>query len=101
MTTTLREEFEALMPEPFEYLYEFTSPFGGVERRTSPNQRNGTGPTRSVPVYTAVQVREAMKAVAERCAVLCEDQAAFHQEMHNTQAEQAADACAAAIRGGV
>ena len=64
---TLREEFEALMPKvPFDYLYEFTSPFGGVERRNSPNQRNGRGPNRSVPVYTADQVREAMKAVAER-----------------------------------
>lgn len=38
-------------------------------------------------------------AATERAAKVCEDQADFHQEMHNTQAEQAADACAVAIRG--
>jgi hypothetical protein len=92
--TTLREEFEALMPEPFEYLYEFASPFGGVDRRTSPNQRNGSGPTRSVPVHTADQVREAMKAVAERCAVLVEE---FDTANEITACWQ--EEIAAAIRG--
>lgn len=51
--------------------------------------------------WAAKAFRAGTSATAEHCAVLCDEQAEFHQEMHNTQAEQAADACAAAIRGGV
>lgn len=56
MTTNTHPELPP-MPEPFEHLYEFASPFGGVERRTSPNQRNGSGPKQAVPVFTADQMR--------------------------------------------
>jgi hypothetical protein len=42
---------------------------------------------------------DAVVWATERAATVCEGQADFHQEMHNTQAEQAADACATAIRG--
>lgn len=41
---------------------------------------------------------EAYQAATERAAKLCDEQADFHQLTRNTQAEQAAEGCAAAIR---
>jgi len=66
--TPFPPELEALMPPPFDLLYEFSSPFGGVVRRTSSNQYNGSAPTKSVPVFTADQVRQAMLDATERAA---------------------------------
>lgn len=75
--STMRDEFEALLPEPAEYAC-----IGGVAQN----------------IYTAEQMRAMFDAATERAAKQCDEQAEFHQDMHNTQAEQAADACAAAIR---
>jgi hypothetical protein len=44
-------------------------------------------------------MQDAWRAATERAAKLCDEQADFHQLTHNTQAEQAAEGCAASIRG--
>lgn len=76
------EAFKALMPEPV----------GAFRDKGSFTMKED--------FYTADQMRQMFDAATERAAKLAEDQAEFHQEMHNSQAEQAADACAAAIRAG-
>lgn len=67
--TTLREEFEALMPEP-----AFRLRWHSVRAAYSVSKPD-IGDTN---VYTADQVCEAMKAVAERCAVLDEEPRTGH-----------------------
>ncbi|MGJ7613925.1 MULTISPECIES: hypothetical protein [unclassified Variovorax] len=79
--TTLREEFEALAKSK------------GLEvELKKPDGRYWSSHTHFAWGF--------YQAAAERCAVLCDAIAASEQAMHNTQAEQAADACAAACRGG-
>lgn len=65
--TTLREEFEALMPEPAGY-----SPFPGEFYPSEQLDAEVKADPFVTRLYTADQVRKAMKAVAERCAVICE-----------------------------
>lgn len=85
MTTTLREEFEALMPEPVVRCGEYAGPAGEGAYED---------------YYTADQVREAMKAVAERCAVLCDEHATTLTNA-GIRGRETAEECAAAIRGGM
>lgn len=49
--------------------------------------------------YEKTFAYRAYEAATERAATVCEEEAASHQAMHNTQAEQGADGCATAIRG--
>lgn len=58
------------LPEPFDYCYEWDGPFG--TRKFSVSSYNGRGPDRSVPLYTADQLRAAVLAERERCAKVCE-----------------------------
>lgn len=66
MTTT--EAFAALMPQPFDHLYEFASPFGGTTLRESASEYNGNRPKRSIALYTAEQMRAMFDAATERAA---------------------------------
>ena len=54
------------LPEPFDYCYEWDGPFG--TRKFSVSSYNGRGPDRSVPLYTADQLRAAVLAERGRCA---------------------------------
>lgn len=68
----LREEFEALMPEPAAYC-EASNP---VNARAFSWPGLGRSPEHTAPLYTADQVRAAMQSVAkkerEECAKLCD-----------------------------
>jgi len=66
--TPITEAFDALMPFPFDYLYEFASPFGGTTLRESASEYNGNRPKRSIAIYTADQLHEAIRAATERAA---------------------------------
>lgn len=68
--STLREDFEALMPEPWQCFQH--NPGWNNWENVIPGARGEPG---VVVAYTADQVREAMKAVAERCAELNKGQA--------------------------
>jgi hypothetical protein len=92
--STIREDFEALMPKPDIRV----DAFGDI---TATDRRFFV----VGDFYTAEQVREAMKAVAERCAVLCDglgEDAYSCADMDRTgnvlSMAESADACAAAIR---
>lgn len=65
------------MPEPFDYCYEWDGPYG--TRKFSIAAHNGRKCDRSVPIYTADQLRAyAAQAVAqerERCARICDSAA--------------------------
>jgi hypothetical protein len=95
--STLQAEFEALMPRPFDHLYEFASPFGGTTLRESASEYNGNRPKRSIALFTADQVRQAMLDATERAAKKCDQHAA---DAPNIGEHYAATECAAAIRGG-
>lgn len=66
------------LPESFDYCYEWDGPYGSRKFSCAPH--NGRGPDRSVPIYTADQLRsyalaEVARAVAaerEACAKVCE-----------------------------
>ena len=84
------------LPEPFDYCYEWDGPFG--TRKFSVSSYNGRGPDRSVPLYTADQLRAAVLAERERCAKVCEGEAEFAGI--NGKKDACALNCAATIRAG-
>ena len=93
------------LPEPFDYCYEWDGPFG--TRKFSVSSYNGRGPDRSVPLYTADQLRAAVLAERERCAEECDKIGERHRKMNDsrppelmTSGENAAYECADAIRKG-
>jgi len=67
------------LPEPFDYCYEWDGPYG--TRKFSSAKHNGNTPTRSVPIYTTIQMRAYATAAAEAaraeereaCAKIVED----------------------------
>ena len=44
------------LPEPFDYAYKFSSPFGGDVWRMSSNAWNGNRPQESTALYTEAQM---------------------------------------------
>lgn len=54
------------LPEPWDYAYEWDGPFG--TRKLSAAQYNGRKPDRSVPLYTADQMREMWRQGLEDAA---------------------------------
>lgn len=48
------------LPDPWDYCYEWDGPWG--TRKFSADRHNGMTPTRSVPLYTADQMREYARA---------------------------------------
>lgn len=99
--TPTNEAFEALMPQPFDHLYEFASPFGGTTLRESASEYNGNRPKRSIALYTADQMRRMFDDTTERAAKLCES---TYPELRDGELVQlpcfdSVLDCAAAIRG--
>lgn len=69
--------------QPYAYVYEFDSGMFGVHRSFSPNERNGSKPSRVVPVFThpapAVAVNEKLLEAA-RTAVRRFELLALHND---------------------
>lgn len=92
--THLREDFEALMPEPAAHRYM-------SHGHSSRWQLAGRAvPPDAEPLYTADQMREAIRAATERAAKLCEDEAGGAAFVGNLGAQLATERIAAAIRNG-
>lgn len=88
---TLHADLEALMPEP---AYRITGKMGEFIMIRSKNYDNKKGDT----LFTADQVREAMQAVNERAAKLCDGIADGCDFVRDTRAQRGAEDCAIAIR---
>jgi len=104
--TPATEAFDALMPEPIgfrtryrgepEMIGHYPWTYADAARRRRKYDRPAC---EYEDLYTADQMREAIRAATERAAKLCDEHGEWYFENHDSQASQAADACAEAIRG--
>lgn len=103
---TLPADLEALMPEPGQYaVADQAGPrwyFRGcilwpTKQQADDAARTDLGSRDSIPLFTADQMREAIRGATERAAKLCEQQAV---DAPFIEGYYSAMECAAAIRSG-
>ena len=92
------------LPEPFDYAYKFSSPFGGDVWRMSSNAWNGNRPQESTALYTEAQMlamhEQGRLAGLEEAVEACDDVEEpryYGYENPNTFSDGKA-ACMSAIR---